>query len=161
MAGAYQYQVYAKAPSEKAYKKIATVTKLTYTNNGLKFNKSYLYKVRAVCKAGTVTTYGSYSRVRTVKALTATPLKVIAKKSGIRSLRVSWEKIHGAQGYQVYRMSKYSGGYDQIRFTKNNTFSNTQLTNGRTYYYKVRSWRMDGGKRIYGAFSKVIKVLVK
>lgn len=161
VSGVESYEIYRKAPGEKSYKKIAATSKTTYTNMDLKFNKSYSYKVRAVCKAGKVTTYGAYSKVLTVKTIPATPTDITAKKAATRALKISWVKVLGAQGYQVYRYSKSPKYFDQIRLTKNTSFLNTQLTKGKTYYFKVRAYRMDGGKRVYGKFSKVISVKVK
>ena len=35
-------------------------------------------------------------------------------------------------------------------------YTNTGLTTGKTYYYKVRAYRTVNGKRIYGQFSEIV-----
>lgn len=48
--GAKKYTVYRATSKNGKYKKIATTSKLTYTNKNLKKGKVYYYKVKAVAK---------------------------------------------------------------------------------------------------------------
>lgn len=38
---------------------------------------------------------------------------------------------------------------------------NKKLTSNKTYYYKVRAYRTENGKRVYNSYSKVKSVKVK
>jgi len=48
--GAKKYVVYRAASKDGKYKKIATTTKLSFTNKKLKSGKTYFYKVKAIAK---------------------------------------------------------------------------------------------------------------
>ncbi|MDR3645309.1 MAG: fibronectin type III domain-containing protein, partial [Clostridia bacterium] len=66
-----------------------------------------------------------------------------------------WGAIGGASGYEVYRSTSASGTYSLIKTTTSTSLVNTGLTKGKTYYYKVRAYRMVGSTKVYGAFSAV------
>lgn len=74
------------------------------------------------------------------------------------SIKVSWTKVAGASGYVIYRSTKSGSGFKAIKtITSGSTtsYSNTKLTLGKMYYYKVRPYRTVDGSRVYGAYSKV------
>ena len=50
VSGAKKYTVYRATSKNGKYKKIATTTKLSYTNKSLKAGKTYYYKVKAIAK---------------------------------------------------------------------------------------------------------------
>lgn len=63
------YYVYRSTSKSSGYKKVASLSpsSLTYTDKDIKAGKTYYYKVRAVTKRYGVTTYSSYSSVKSVK----------------------------------------------------------------------------------------------
>lgn len=77
------------------------------------------------------------------------------------SIKVSWKKSTGVTGYKIYRATSKNGKYKEIKKIKNkNTTSYTDkkgVKAGKTYYYKVRSYKTSKGKTIYGAYSKAVK----
>ena len=80
-------------------------------------------------------------------------LKVTMKK---RQAKVSWKKVYGAKGYQIcYSTSKKFKNKKQL-LTKNNTATLKKLKSGKTYIVKVRAYILDGKKKVYGKWSKVI-----
>lgn len=64
--GATSYQVY-RWYNDK-WTKIKTLKTTTYKNTGLKLNKKYKYKVRAVRTVGNKSAYGTYSAIKTITA---------------------------------------------------------------------------------------------
>ena len=73
----------------------------------------------------------------------ATPSGFTVVKSGYSAIKVSWKKVSGAKGYQVYNASSKSGTYKKVKeFTSGSSvsFTHSGLTTGKTYYYKVRSF---------------------
>ena len=71
------------------------------------------------------------------------------------SVKVSWKKVSGAYGYSLYHATSENGKYLRIRSTVKTTWTDTKLKTGKTYYYKVRTYKYINGKRVYGLYSKV------
>lgn len=76
-------------------------------------------------------------------------LKVL--KNGYNSLKVAWKAVNNAEQYQVYRSKTgKTGSFALIRTTTGTTYTNTGITCGKTYYYKVRA--VNGkGKGVFSA----------
>ena len=74
------------------------------------------------------------------------------------SAKLSWRSVKGASGYQVYRSASKNGKYKKVKTTKAKSWTDRNLTTGKTYYYKVRAYKKSE-KTIYGAFSKATKVV--
>lgn len=79
------------------------------------------------------------------------------KKSGSNSIKISWSKVSGVTGYQIYMSTKKDSGYKRIRTTSSSVSSYTKsgLKKGRRYYFKVRSYKKAGSKYIYSNYSAV------
>lgn len=87
------------------------------------------------------------------------------KNSKEGSLSVTWKAVKGAGGYKVYRASSKNGTYKSVKTVKSAktlTYTNTKLSKGRTYYYKVRAYKKGSdGKTVYGDYSKIKSLKVK
>ena len=84
------------------------------------------------------------------------PSKIKAESAGYNGVRISWDPVSKADGYQIYRSTVKSGGYTPLKSTGAVGFKNTGLKTGKTYYYKVRAYKQDGQKIIYGDFSGIV-----
>ena len=83
------------------------------------------------------------------------------KKAGSGKITVSFKKISGAKGYQITYStnSKFKGSSSPNTTSVKKTIS--KLKKGKTYYVKVRAYKLDSQKnKIYGKYSKVAKVKV-
>ena len=151
---AVSYEIWYSLSASSGFAKAATVSDVTtYTHTGRVCNKTYYYKVRAVDEYGE---YSQYSEVASVKIVPAAPATVKAARASYNSIKVSWSKVSGASGYVIYRANSENGTYSAIKtITKGTTtsFTNTGLTCGKTYYYKVKAYRTISGKKIYGTAS--------
>jgi hypothetical protein len=140
-SGATSYNVYRSTSSggEGSTPIASGVTSTSYTNTGLTNGTTYYYKVAAVNTAGTsgqsteasATPAGTVSIPPTPSGLTAT--------AGNGQVSLSWQGSSGATSYNVYR-STSSGGEGSTPVASGvttTTYTNTGLTNGTTYYYKV------------------------
>ncbi|MCQ2566853.1 MAG: Ig-like domain-containing protein [Mogibacterium sp.] len=79
-----------------------------------------------------------------------------------RSMKLKWNTVSGATGYVVYRSTKKSSGFKKIATVKTNSYKNTKLKSGKTYYYKIKAYKSASGKStVYGAYSSVIGKKVK
>jgi len=76
---------------------------------------------------------------------------------------ITWQEDEDADGYVLYRSTKSGSGFKKIGTYNKSTrtrYQSSRMTRG-TYYYKVRSYVVIGGKKYYGAYSKVKKVTVR
>ncbi|WP_066392192.1 fibronectin type III domain-containing protein [Neobacillus mesonae] len=89
---------------------------------------------------------------------TAVPTSVKATSAGYTAAKVSWGKVSGAQYYQVYRATSKTGTYSYVATASGSasSYTNTRLTTGRTYYYKVRAYRNVNSTRVYSPYSAVV-----
>lgn len=79
------------------------------------------------------------------------------KRTAKSSVRLSWKKVSGAKGYQVY-MKTNRGGYKRIRTTSARYINKGGLRIGSSYYFKVRAYKKSNNKTVYGSFSSVRKI---
>ena len=75
--------------------------------------------------------------------------KVQAKPISYKNIRVSWEKVSGADGYCIYRStSGLDGTFRMVKKTKGSSLSYDDQTvfTGLQYFYRVRAYRTVGGE---------------
>lgn len=157
VAGAAGYEIYRSASATGTFAKITAVTGTSYINTGLATGKNYYYKVRVKCAAGPAVTYGGYSAVKYAKPAPSAPAGLKAVRASAKSVAVSWSAVQGVTKYEVWRSLSAAAGYALITTTASKSFTNTGLTTGKTYYYKVRAYRLVSGVKVYGPFCAYAK----
>ena len=159
------YNVYRKTGSGN-WKKIASgITGVSYKDTKAVTGITYSYTVRAVSYTWGKAVLSNYDRsgVRGKAKLTAVSLTSV-KNEGKNTVKVSWKKVTGANGYRVYRSTSKNGEYTSAGFIKKGstvTFKDKKVSEGKTYYYKIRAYRIVNGKRVYGPYSAVKSVKAK
>lgn len=151
------YEIVQAASQEGEYKKIGTPKDTSFTAQDLTPGKPYYFKVRA-CREGESqdqTQYGEYSQSISAVPLPAPPaaLKLSAAQGRIT---ITWSKVSGADGYEIYRAASANGSYKKIASVsaaKDRKYSNQNLKNGKTYYYKIRTYVKNAGNTLYSSFS--------
>lgn len=155
VSGATGYNVYRATSSAGTYSYIGTTTTTSYKNTGRTTGTTYYYKVRAYRTAGTSKVYSSYSGIVSAKPTLSVPGSFTARRSTSSSIKTAWTSVSGASGYEVWRAASSTGTYYLRTSRTTLSYTNTSLTTGKTYYYKVRAYRMAGTKKIYSAWSPV------
>lgn len=85
-------------------------------------------------------------------------LKLKQKKGTVTA---SWKKMTGAKGYQIcYSTSQKWKGKKQKLATKNKVVIKN-LKKKKTYYFRVRAYRLEGTKKVYGTWGSVKKIKIK
>lgn len=160
--GAAGYKLYwSKSPSRN-YKHIMTIKKgntvnATYKNAKMIPGDTYYYKIKAYgVKSGRVRS-GQTSAAIEARSIPQRPsVRVSLQSSSI--MKVEWNQISGATGYEVYRAQESGKVYFKMKSRYGDTmttFKNTGVKKGETYYYKVRAYKKVNSKKIYGNFSTV------
>lgn len=159
--GASGYYVYRKADGEKYFKQIAEVNgNKTFTSTDLSATTGvkYQYTVRAYRNRNGKPYAGLYDS----KGVTATACtKAPTIKSGVSTvsdkLKLTWSKVNGATGYNVYRKLENDKNYKLIKTINGNgnvEFTDSGLKCGVKYYYRVNGFRIVDSKNYEGLGSK-------
>ena len=148
VTGATAYRVYSATSSTGIYSYVSTTTSTSFTNTGLITGNTYYYKVRAYSTVGTTKVFSKYSAVVSAKPIPATPASVKAVPVSDSSIKTTWGAVAGANGYRVYRSTSSTGIYTLAATATSTSFTNTGLTAGRAYYYKIRAYNTVGTTKV-------------
>lgn len=76
-----------------------------------------------------------------------------------KGLQVEWDEQDSAKGYIVYRSDKMTGTYTRVAKvigSENTTYIDETVTQGKTYYYKVRAYSSSGGTTFFSEYSQIV-----
>lgn len=135
--GADGYTVY-KVSDDLSEVSFCTTDKTTCKSTGLNPSSEYSYIVRAFKKVQGKNAYSQ--RSKQIYAYTS-PKKVTGlnqTKAASSSIKLSWSKVSGANGYRVYR--QVSGGNKLVADTTKNYILEEKLKSGTKYKYTVKAY---------------------
>ena len=140
--GADSYRVYvAKDGAWKVLK--SGVTGTTFTVKDLTAGKSYKFAVKAFNGKVAAKTFTT-ATLKTAPGVT----KSIKASRGYTSVKLTWNKVTGADGYRVYIAQ--NGKWVQVRKSgASNTFTKTGLKSGKSYKFAVKAYTKDGDKVLW------------
>ena len=161
VVGATGYTLYKYNESTKAYSTVIVNTKNLYAVTSYKnvTGKTSYYKVRAYRVINNKKVYSDYSSKTYAKPVLSTPVvKAVKYKKGVA--KISWNKVSGATGYALYRYNAKTKKYVYVRSIRTLYTLDKNLVRGKKYYYKVRSYRVVNGVKVYSNYSGVKSVYV-
>lgn len=161
-ADADLYMVYRSTSKSGKYTCVAKTTETSYVDEVNLTGKTYYYKVKAYQEVNGKDYFGKFSG--TVSAKTKLRAPVLKKEVISGETVLSWNKVDGADGYQIYRAAKKKGTYKLVRTVNTGgegentiTSSFTCSAKGKIYYYKVKAFRKQAGSRVYSPYSTAVK----
>lgn len=167
--GSDGYMVYMYNASTKKYVLLdqlkGEATTSYQVKSDLKVGTTYAFRVRAYAvKDDGKQVNGKISA--TVKGTTAPAAakKPAAASRAKQQVKLSWKKVSGADGYQVYRSTSKKGEYAAVGTLgpKKLSFTDKNLKSGTTYYYKICAYSKNpDGKLVLGKLSAAKAVKVK
>lgn len=83
---------------------------------------------------------------------------VLKAAAGAGSVRLTWNQIDGAAGYEISRSVSQNGRYDNLQTISGGnkiSFTDTEVKAGIVYYYKIRAFSLNNGKTVYSDDSAV------
>jgi fibronectin type 3 domain-containing protein len=141
VSGATSYTVKRSTASGGPYTDVATnVTSASYTNTGLTNGTTYYYVVTAQNSVGSSANSNQVPATPTAPATPTVPSAPtnLAASAGNAQVSLTWTAVSGATGYTVKRSTTSGGSYSTVQSgLTTNSYTNTGLTNGTTYYYVV------------------------
>lgn len=159
----------------QTFTKMATINNMgDITSNIVKTDKCLSDCQPVLCKDGLIRWYvsdGKSVKMQLVNPFDLNSIKFTApaKVKGLKqaknrystSIKMTWKKVEGVQGYEVYRATSKKGKYKKVTTTKKASYKNNKLKAGKKYFYKVRAYKTVNGIKVYGSFSSVVKMNTK
>lgn len=130
--GATEYAIYVAFEETGSYEKVTSTSSTSYESK-VSCGKIYYYKV--VPYADVIQGAETVIKVNT-KPEKASGLSATVKNT---TVKLSWKKGKGAESYAIYRSEKKNTGFEKITETKKLKYSDKNLKQGKTYYYKIYS----------------------
>ena len=161
ISGESGYEIAKSKSKDKGYTVVKTVSS-DVENAVVKttWNKPFYYKVRAFKIENGEKIYGPWSSsVKYTRYLSA-PTKVNATLSGEKAAKISWSKVAGASGYNVYYKKASAKKYTFLKRTTGKSIKKTGLASNVKYKFKVVPYYKSGSKRIETAESKTASVYI-
>jgi fibronectin type 3 domain-containing protein len=153
-SGATGYNVYRSTSTGTETLLKSDVQGTTFSDTGLTNSTTYFYKVSAINGAGESALSSEVSATPQASPPAAPPTPTgLTATPGDASDELSWNASIGATSYNVYRST--STGTETLLQSgvQGTTFSDTNLTNGATYFYKVSAVNAGGESALSGEVS--------
>lgn len=105
-------------------------------------------------------TYAGYTAPKKVVSTPSKPKSTTIKslkKSGKKAIKITYKKVSGVSGYEIYMSTKKNSGFKKIATisSRKSFYTKGKLKKGKRYYFKMRTRKKVSGKYIYSSFSKV------
>ncbi len=156
------YRVYIREnDSWKLLKKISADEELTYLYKNLSAATEYKFCVRAYMVYNGKTYMNSASSTLLTSTETVAP-SILGIKDKYDKCTVSWDKVKGADGYQIY-YAEGKGSYERIATVSNKCTEYTirGLEEGQSYRFVVRSYiKLSNGKFVYSNLSSAKTLII-
>ncbi len=145
VTGASGYEVLRSTTINRGYVSIKSTSGRSFTDSNLVPNTTYYYQVRAYRKVG-----GSIVPSAPSAPVSATPYfgsvsNAKAVHSSTTGIKLTWGAVSGRTGYELYRCTSPDGDFVFIKSTTSTSFTDSGLTAGVTYYYKIVAYRTVNG----------------
>jgi len=140
VGGATSYNVKRSTTSGSGYATIASPAGPSYDDTSAANGTTYYYVISAVSSVeGANSSEVSGTPVGAPGAPTG-----VAATAGDTQISLTWNSVAGATSYNVKRSTVSGSGYSTIASPATNSYTNTGLTNGTTYYYVITAVGVGG-----------------
>jgi Glycoside hydrolase family 44 len=146
-SGATSYHVKRAAVSGGPYTQVGSPAVTNYIDTGLTNGTNYFYVVSAVNASGESANSSQASGTPVASSpapsVPAAPT-TLAATPGNQQISLTWTASSGATSYHVKRATVSGGPYSQVAAPAGNSYINTGLTNGTSYFYVVSALNATG-----------------
>lgn len=165
--GADGYDLYYKTSAKGEYVKLHRITsgkKSVFTKTGLKKGTKYYFIIKAYKFANGKIYYSQNSAPVTVVVRLNKVIGVKKVQAQTTKIKICWKKNNNASGYIVYYATDKNGRYQKCKTITNKnkvTYTKAKLKKDKTYYFKIKAYKIVGGSKYLSTASKVLKVKTK
>ncbi|MDD3212619.1 MAG: fibronectin type III domain-containing protein, partial [Eubacteriales bacterium] len=128
-----------------------------YTITGLDVGEYYYYYISAYCGgASGENIEGVASNVENCSVKPVAPSNLTATSQTYNSIFLEWDAVDGADGYEIYYGTDSNCKYRLASIAEGDAtdYLHENVTRGRLYYYKIRSYSIvNENNYLYSAFS--------
>ena len=140
-AGATSYTVYRGTVSGGETSYASGITTNSHQDTGVTNGTTYYYKVTATNSGGT----SGFSNEAFATPVSPPPAPTnLTATPGNAIVTLNWNISSGATSYTVYRGTASGGETSYASGITTNSYQDTGVTNGTTYYYKVTATNIGG-----------------
>ena len=154
---ATQYGVYRYNGTKKEYVLVGTTDSANYTVNGLVAGVTYYFKVMSINQTTSETLSSALSAAVSAKVLgvPAAP-KGLTAAAAPDGIALGWTAVTGATQYNLYRSASAGGSYKYIGTAKAESYTDTGVASGSTYYYKAVAVMKGNGMTFVSDYSAAV-----
>jgi acyl dehydratase len=133
---------------------VATLNDKPYTANDL-INEPGNYTIKVMDRSGNI------SKINfSINYALLPPDLLKASNGSSGSVKLSWNLVDTAVGYEILRSSTVDGSYDLIGTSIENNYIDQDVQKDATYYYEVKAYKMSGESKKYSQPSSGVKIKV-
>lgn len=154
-AGADGYRVRYRKKGETYYRTLCHTEGTSAKKKDLAEGKKYYFTVEPYRTVNGARYYSSGYRSCSIYTLRKVSGVRISKASGSK-VKARWSGVSGASGYQIAKSVCKTKKYSIVK-TSSGSSATLKTKRNRTYFFKVRAYRTENGKKIYGPWSQPMK----
>ncbi len=165
------YVIYRRNTTKESWQKLVTLSKgirANYVDKTVEFGKRYYYTVQSYVKFGSkkIESKDASRKGLSAKPQLPAPKNLHAVNMGVDSIRITWKKVYGADGYIIYRKENKSDDWKRLASVQTLRYDDTTAQRDTTYYYTVCGYKLNGSKKELGKYDEtgvegIIKVTYK
>lgn len=142
------FKIERKTGSDGTYSEVATVAANTtsYSDAGFNEGTTYYYRIRSYTASGN-SNYSDEANATTSPVAPSNLSASMASSAPSSQIDLRWTDNSSIEtGFKVERKTGTDGTYSEIATVTSNTttYSDTGLSEGTTYYYRIRSYSISG-----------------
>ena len=159
--GATSYSLYRRVANGEWKLLKSKIKSTSYTDSSAGKGLKYYYAVASLKEVDGA----YYTSKRSSELAKPIPMSKVTISSAYAKAKkknyISWKSQSKATGYKVYRRVYGTSTWKLLKTTEKTNFTNTSVTSGKRYQYRVRSFRTYEGYTVYGPYSVVKTIKTK
>ena len=94
------------------------------------------------------------------KNIVIRPTKVVFKTVKVKKKKIilKWKKVVNVKGYQIQYATSKKFKFKKVKTTAKTSYIINKLKKKKTYYIRLRAFKLNGKEKVYGKWSVVKKL---